>query len=116
MRTIGPRVGSKSARVPESCRSLTVTAGLGVLLVRVSGLFWLGSSGLLYLNRYQVVDVGVVATPGQATASVPQETTTVFFGVPKTTYECLAGVFVDLGAAAWRSRVEILRRLAIFVL
>src|SRR6185436_14949572 len=108
MRTIGPRVWSKSARVPESRRSLPVSSGIGF------GLF--GSSGLLYLNRYQVVDVGVVATPGQATASVPHETTTVFFGVPKTTYECFAGFFEDLGAAAWRSRVEILRRLAIFVL
>src|SRR5215471_9689402 len=74
MSTTGPWLGSRSARVPESLRSLPVSSG--------------GPSGLFgsFLNMYQVRLVGVAFTPGHATASVPHETTTVFFGTPKTTY------------------------------
>ena len=58
--------------MPESFRSLPVTSG---------GPFGLSGS---YLKRYHVRPVGVVLTPGHATASVPHEMTAVFFGTPKT--------------------------------
>src|SRR3954449_2349235 len=91
--TTGPRLGSRSARVPESFRSLPVTSG-GPL----------GLSGS-YLKRYHVLPVGVVLTPGHATASVPHEMTAVFFGTPNTTYDGFAFAFAlalafALGGAA----------------
>src|SRR4029078_9942406 len=94
MSTTGPRLGSRSARVPESFRSLPVTSG---------GPFGLSGS---YLKRYHVLLVGVVLTPGHATASVPHEMTAVFFGTPKTTYFGLAFAFafalaLAFGGAAW---------------
>src|SRR5215218_783350 len=97
--TTGPRLGSRSARVPESFRSLPVTSG---------GPFGLSGS---YLKRYHVLLVGVALTPGHTTASVPQEMTAVFFGTPKTTYDgfffALAFAFAfafAFGGAAWSER------------
>src|SRR4051812_46034052 len=91
MRTTAPRLGSRSARVPESLRSLPVSSGTGFSLF--------GSSGLFVLNRYQVVLAGV-PVPGQTTAPVPHETTTVFFGTPNATYEVFVFLLVvfDCGA------------------
>ena len=75
MSTTGPRLGSRSARVPESLRSAPVSSGIGFALFSGS-----------YLKRYHVVPVGAPFTPGQTTASVPHEIATVPFGTPKTTY------------------------------
>src|SRR3954451_21560769 len=96
--TTGPRLGSRSARGPESFRSLPVTSG---------GPFGLSGS---YLKRYHVLLVGVAFTPGHATAPVPQEMTAVFLGTPKTTYVGLAFAFafafaLAFGGAAWSDRV-----------
>src|SRR3954469_1530669 len=91
MRTTAPRLGSRSARVPESLRSLPVNSGTGFSLF--------GSSGLFVLNRYQVVLCGV-PVPGQTTASVPHDTTTVFFGTPNATYDDFVFLFVVFDAVA----------------
>src|SRR5207245_1522045 len=81
--TTGPCVGSMSARVPESFRSLPVISGIG-----------LGASAAVCLNRYHDVFVGFnVFWPGQTTSPLPHDATIVPFGTPKILY---TGVFDPL--------------------
>ena len=65
--------------MPESFRSAPESSGTGFSAFSGSN-----------LNRYQVVPVGGPLPPGQMTASVPHEMTTVCLGTPKTTYFGLA--------------------------